>query len=171
LDSGSETELRIQVKELPLVDAYLSKIIKDKISCFTTMEVLDSIYPQFFFTANCLGRQPATPQFFQPLALQTLALVAAAIHCALSENATGKTVTVMCSQDEYRGKFHPSMVMNCITAEPTALINNTWWGCFIAPLRFSSAIIGAPQSPSALLRYHRHFSIPISASLSGFAVG
>ena len=134
------------------------------------MEVLDLIYHQFFFTANSLGRQPTTSQFFQPLAPQTLALVAAAIHCALSEYATGKKVTVMFSQDEYRGKFCPSTVMNCITAEATALINYTWWGCFIPPLWFSSAIIGAPQSPSALLRYHRRSSIPIGAPQSGLAL-
>ena len=133
LDLGSETELRIQVKELLFDDAYLSKVIEDKKSWFTRMEVLDLIYHQFFFTANSLGRQPTTSQFFQPLAPQTLALVAAAIHCALSEYATGKKVTVMFSQDEYRGKFCPSTVMNCITAEATALINYTWWGCFIPP--------------------------------------
>ena len=149
LDLGSETELRIQVKELLFDDAYLSKVIEDKKSWFTRMEVLDLIYHQFFFTANSLGRQPTTSQFFQPLAPQTLALVAAAIHCALSEYATGKKVTVMFSQDEYRGKFCPSTVMNCITAEATALINYTWWGCFI------------PPPTMVLLRYNRRSSIPI----------
>jgi hypothetical protein len=134
------------------------------------MEVFDIIYHQFFFTANSLGRQPTTSQFCRPLAPQMLALVPAAIHCALSEYATGKMITVMFSQDEYRGKFCPSTVMNCITAEATALINYTWWGCFIPPLWFSSAIIGAPQSPSALLRYHRRSSIPIGASQSGLAL-
>jgi len=48
--------------------------------------------------------------------------VAAAFHCAPSEYATGKKVTVMFSQDEYRGKFFPSMVIDCITAEAIALI-------------------------------------------------
>jgi hypothetical protein len=66
-------------------DAYLSKVIDDKKSWFTRKEVLDLIYHQFFFTANNLGRQPTTSQFFQPLMPQTLALVATAIHCALSE--------------------------------------------------------------------------------------
>jgi hypothetical protein len=133
LDLGSETELRIQVKELLFDDPYLSKVIEDKKSWFTRMEVLDLIYHQFFCTANTFGRQPTTTQFFQPLAPQTLALVAAAINSALSEYATGKKVTVMFSQDEYRGKFCPSTVMNCITAETTALINYAWWGCFIPP--------------------------------------
>jgi len=133
LDLGSETELRIQVNELLFDDAYHSKVINDKKSWFTRMEVLDLIYHQFFFTANSLGRQPTTSQFFQPLAPQTFDLVAAAIHCALSEYATGKKVTVMFSQDEYEGKFCPSMVIDCITAEAIALINYTWWGCFIPP--------------------------------------
>jgi len=132
-----------------------------------TMEVLDLIYYQSFFTANSLGRQLTTSQFFQPLAPQMLALVAAAIHCALSEYAMGKKVTVMFSQDKYRGKFCPSPVMDCITAETTALINYTWWGYFIPPMvllcdnRRSSIPIGAPQSELALQyfiqRSLRHF--------------
>jgi hypothetical protein len=163
LDLGSETELQIQVKELLFDDVYLSKVIDNKKAWFTQMEVLDLIYHQFFLTTNSLGQQPTTSQFFQPLTPQTLALVATAIHYALSEYATGKMVTVMFSQDEYRGKFCPSTVMDCISAEATALINYTWWGCFIPSPWFSSAIIGAPQSPSALLRYHRRSSIPIGA--------
>jgi hypothetical protein len=133
LDLGSETELRIQVMELLFDDAYLSKVIDDKKSWFMWMEVLDLIYHQFFFTTNSLGRQPTTLQFFKPLTPQTLPLMAAAIHCALSEDAAGKKVTVMFSQDEYRGKFCHFPVMDCITAEATALINYTWWGCFIPP--------------------------------------
>jgi hypothetical protein len=86
------------------------------------MEGLDFRYHQFLFTANSLGRQLTTSQFFQPLTPQTLVLVAAAIHCVLSEYATGKKVTVMFSQDEYRGKFCPSTVTNCISAEAIALI-------------------------------------------------
>jgi len=49
------------------------------------MEVLDLIHHQLSFTAHSLGHQPTTSQYFQPLALHTLALAAAAIHCALSE--------------------------------------------------------------------------------------
>jgi len=97
----SGTKLQIQIKELLFDDAYLSKVIEDKKSLFTRMEVLDLIYHQFFFTANSLRRQPTTSQYFQPLAPQTLTLAAAAIHCALSEYATGKKATVMFSQDEY----------------------------------------------------------------------
>jgi len=92
---GSETELRIKVKELLFDDAYLPTVVDDKKSWFTRMEVLDLIYHQFFFTANRLGRQPTTSQYFQPLAPQTLALAAAAIHCALSEYASRKKATVM----------------------------------------------------------------------------
>jgi len=139
--------------------------------------VLDIIYHQFFFTANSLGRQPTTSQFFQPLAPQTLALVATAIHCALSEYATGKKITVMFSQDEYQGKFCPSTVMNCITAEATALINYPWWGCFIPPPmvilhsnRHSLIPIGAPPQLMALLDPHRHSSAIIGAAQSASAL-
>jgi len=153
LDLGSETELRIQIKTLLFDDAYLSKDINDKKSWFTRMEVLDLINHQFFFTANSLGRQPTTSQFFQPLTPQTLALVAAAIHCALSEYATGKKVTVMFSQDEYQGIFCPSTVIDCITVEAIARIKFKLH--IVGPLHTppqwcSSAIIGAPQSPSPL---------------------
>jgi len=112
LDLVSETELRIKVKELLFDDAYLLKVIDDKKAWSMQMEVLDLIYHQFFFTANSLGRQPTTSQFFQPLTLQRLALVAAAIHCALSQYGTAKKVTVMFSQDEYQGKFCPSTVID-----------------------------------------------------------
>jgi len=98
------------------------------------MEVLDLINHQLIFTANSLGRQPTTSQFFQPLTPLTLVLVAAAIHCALSEYATGKKVTDMFSQDEYQGKFCPSTVIDCLTAETTALlINYTWWAASCPP--------------------------------------
>jgi len=112
LDLGSETELQLQVKELLFDDAYLSKVIDDKKAWFTQMEVLDLIYHQSCSAANSLGRQPTTLQFFQPLTPQTLALVAAAIHCVLYEYATGKKFTLMFSQDEYRGKFCPSTVID-----------------------------------------------------------
>jgi hypothetical protein len=55
LDLRSETELQIQVEELRFDDAYLSKVVEDKKSWFTRMEVLDLIYHQYFFTANNLG--------------------------------------------------------------------------------------------------------------------
>ena len=112
LDVGSGTELRIKVKELLFDDAYLSKVVADKKSWFTRMEVLDLIYHQFFFTANSLGRQPTTSQHFQLRAPQTLALAAAAIHCVLSEYTSGKKATDMFSEDEYRGTFGASPVIN-----------------------------------------------------------
>jgi hypothetical protein len=55
LDLGSQTELGIQIEELLFDAVYLSKVIDDKKSWFTRMEVLDLIYRQFFFTANSLG--------------------------------------------------------------------------------------------------------------------
>jgi len=153
LDLRSDTELRIQLKELLFDDAYLSKVVDDKKSWFTRMSVLDLIYHRFFVRANSLGCQPTTSQYFQPLAPQTLALVAAAIHCALSEYAGGKEATVMFSQDEYRGTFCPSPMIN-FTPEATALINHTLVGRFKPPptsMWRNSTRIGAPQSPSALL--------------------
>ena len=132
-DLESQTELRIEVEELQCDDDYLSKAIDDNKSWFTWMEVPDLIYHQFFFTANSLGQQLTILQFFQPLTPQTLALVAAASHCALSEHATGKKVTVVFTQDEYRSKFYQASVLDYITAEATALINYTWWDCFIPP--------------------------------------
>jgi len=68
-----------------LDNAYLSKVVEDKKSYFTQIEVLDLIYHQFFFTANSLRYQPTIFQFFQPLAEWTLVLAAAAIHRMLSE--------------------------------------------------------------------------------------
>jgi F0F1-type ATP synthase membrane subunit c/vacuolar-type H+-ATPase subunit K len=115
------------------------------------MEVLHLIYQQFFFSANSLGRQPTPSQFFQPPSRQMILLVAAAIHCALSGQATGEKVTGMFSQDEYQGKFYPPMVINCITAEAIALINCAWWGCFILPTQGAHPVyqalrnhVGAP---------------------------
>jgi hypothetical protein len=108
LDLRLEAELQFKVNHLLFDDAYLSKGVEDKKSWFASMEVLDLIYHQFFFTANSLGHQPTTSQYFQPLTPQTLLLVATAIHCALSAYATGKKATVMFSQDEYRCTFvHP----------------------------------------------------------------
>ena len=118
LDVGFDTEPRFKVKELLFDDAYLSKVIDDKKSWFTRMEVLDLIYHKFFFTANSLGHQPTTSQYFQPCVPQTLVLAATAIHCVLSEYTSGKKATVIFSQDEYRGTFGPSPVIN-FTLEAT----------------------------------------------------
>ena len=123
---GSETELRIKVKELLFDNAYVSNVVDDKKSSFTRMEVLDPIYHQFVFTANSLGRQPTTFQYFQPVAPQTLALAAAAIHCALSEYAGGKKATGMFSQDEYRGTSGPSPVISFTLEATTPSITYQW---------------------------------------------
>jgi len=112
------TELRMKLKLLLFDDVYLSNVVDDKNSWFTGMEVLDIMNDQCFFTANSVGPQPTTSQYFQLLAPQTLALAAAAINCALSEYASGKKATVMFSQDEYRGAFGPSPVIN-FTLEAT----------------------------------------------------
>ena len=170
LDLRCQTELRIQVKELQSDDAYLSKVIDDKKSWFTRMEVRDLIYYQLFIMANSLGRQPTTSQYFQPLAPQTSALVAAAIHCALSGYAGGNKATVRVSQYEYRGTVCPSPMIN-FTAKATALINHTLVGRLEPPPpshhhapplcqdRRSSIPVGAPQ-PRFTLFYILLQSIP-----------
>ena len=152
LDLRSETELQIQVKKHQFDNAVLSKVIDDKKLWFTWMDMLASIHIQFFFNANSLVRQLITSHFCRSLALQALALVTAAIHCARSGYATGKKVMAMFSQDEFRGKICFSTLIDCITAEATALINYTWWAdSYPLPQWCSLVIIGAPQSPSALL--------------------
>ena len=149
MDLRFETELRIQVEELLFDDAYLSKVVDDKKSWFIGMEVLDPIYHQFVFTANGLGRQPTTSQYFQLLTPQTLALAAAAIHCALSEYASGKKATGMFSQDEYRGTFCPSPMIN-FPPKATALINHT--------------LVGRLIPRAVQLRKERRSSIPVGAT-------
>jgi len=125
----SETQLRIQVKELLFSDAYLCKVVDDKILWFMGIQIVNPIYHQLFFVGNSSGCQATTCQYVQPLALQTLALAAADMHCALSEFASGKMATVMISQDKYQGTFCPSPVAN-FTPEATALINHTLVGHF-----------------------------------------
>jgi hypothetical protein len=69
-----------------------------------------------------------------------LALVGAAIHSVLSEYATGMKVTFIISEDKYQGKNCLSTVASFITAEATALINNTWW---------AASYVGGPAPPGA----------------------
>jgi len=64
VDLGSKNQLRIPVWKLLFDDAHLSNVTNDKKSWFTQMEVLDLIYQMFFFTANNLGQQLTTSQFF-----------------------------------------------------------------------------------------------------------
>jgi len=96
------------------------------------MEVLDLIYHLFFFTTNSLECQHTTLQYFQPLALQTLALAAEATLYALSEYNSGKKATVMFSQDEYQGTFCTFPERN-FSPEATALTTNTLVGRLICP--------------------------------------
>ena len=105
-----------------------------------------------------MGRHPTTYHYFQPFTLQTLAITATAVHCALSEYGTEKKATLMLSQDEYRGTACPSPVIN-VTLEATTLINHTLVGHLIPPLRHNSARIGAPQSQLALFSLDRLSSI------------
>jgi len=130
------------------------------------MEVLDWNYHQFFLTTNSLGRQQTTSQFIQPLTPQMIALVAAPIHAVLSESATGRKLTVMCSQDKYWGKFSLSTVIDCISAEPTELINYRLWVASYPPPQWCfcarSATIGTPQSLLPLLSLDFGIKIVVS---------
>ena len=153
---GSETELRVKVQELLVDDAYLSKVVDDKKSWFTRMQVLDPIYQQFFLTANSLGCQLTTSQYFQPLAPQTLALAATAIHCALSKYTSGKSATLMISQDEYRGIFGPSPVIN-FTLEAT-----------IQSITHQRPSTPPPPPPEEQLHYNSCSSILVGAAQPRF---
>jgi len=169
-DLRSETEIQIQVKELHFDDAYLSKVVDDRKSWFMWMDVLDLIYHQFSFTANSLGHQPMTSQYFQPLTPQTLALAAAALHCVLSEYAGAKKGTVTFSQDEFRGTFCPSPVIN-FTPEATALIHNTTVGRLIPTAVQNcedrrSSIPGRTPRPRLTLFYFIPHLIPTGAPRS-----
>ena len=115
------------------------------------MEVLDLIYHQFLLIANSLGHLPTTSQYFQPVAPQTVAQAAAAIHCALSEYSTGKKAIGMFSQDEYQGIFGPSPVINFTLEAYTQSITHQRPVHNSAPLRCIRSGIGAPQFLSELL--------------------
>jgi len=143
--------------ELLFNDASRLKIIDDEKSLYTRMDVLDLIYHQFLLTANTLGRQLTTSQFIQPLSPQTLAHVAAAIHCELSEYATGKKVTVMFLK---------------VNIEVNSAL--PWWYIELLqkPLHSSITHGGAASYPPpppqvVLLRYNRHSSIPVRCPQSG----
>jgi hypothetical protein len=115
---GYGTELLIEVMELQVDDAYHSKVVDEKKSWFTSMEVLNFIYHQFLFTTNSLGCQPTISQYFQPPTPQTVALAATAIHCLLSEYASGKKAKILIPHDEYQAAFDSSLLIN-FTLEAT----------------------------------------------------
>jgi len=112
------------------------------------MEVLDLIYHQFFFTANSLECQPSISQFFQPLALQPLVLVATAIHFAQSEYASGNVDKVMFCPNDYWSTFCTSPLITF------ALGNYCTHQSYICgplhtpcPMWHNSARIGSPDFP------------------------
>jgi hypothetical protein len=98
---SSEIGERIQHYELLVDIASLLKVVDKKITWFTRLDVLILIYHYFFFTTNSLAHQPTTSQYLQPLALQSLVLIAPPIHCLLSEYASGMKASVKFSQDVY----------------------------------------------------------------------
>jgi len=134
LDSVSGTAYTIQLKKLQLVNIDLLNIMDDNKLWFTHIDVLDVIYHQFFFTANILEWQSTTSQFFQPLAPQTVACVAVAIHSMLSQYATGKQDMVRISHDMNQVQFSHSTVIDFTAAEVTVLSNDTLVGCLIPPI-------------------------------------
>lgn len=91
----------MQATELQFDDAQLPTVLEDKKSRFSEMEIIDSIYHQFLLTADWLGHQPTTSHVIESLALISLALAAAGIHCALSDSASGKKGLVIFSQHGY----------------------------------------------------------------------
>ena len=110
--------------------------------------MLDLIYNQILFNVNSLGWQLTTSQFFQPLTPLTSALVAAAIHCALSEYATGKKVTDMFLKMNIEVNFDLPWWLIALLQKSLHLFNSnyTWWGYFLPP-------------PMVLLRYNWRSSI------------
>jgi len=135
------------------------------VSWFTQIEVIDLTFHHFLFTAKGFWCQPTASQYFQPLIPQTLALAANAIHCAVSDYASGIMAKVIFSQDEYQGTFCPSLVLN-LTPEASALINHTLVGRITPPhVPLNSAGIGVPVSPSALLSLDSCFTISFCSQL------
>lgn len=114
------------------------------------MEFVHCIYHQFFFTANGSGSQPTTSQFFQPLALQTVALAPTPIHCMLSICPSGINSMMMFSQDIYQGKFHPTLVIY-VNLEPTALNYSQYWATTLYLLPSKTTLgYALPKSLSTL---------------------
>jgi hypothetical protein len=99
-----------------------------------------------------------TSQYFQPLALQTSALVAIAVPSVVFVYTTGKKATDKVSHDEYCGKLCPSSVMN-VTPEATALIN------YIVVVWFKPPLPPIPPSQHVVqLRCDWYSLIPIGAT-------
>ena len=79
-------------------------------------------------------------------------LADAAIHCALSEYASGMKVTVMFGQNEYQGPSGTSPVINfTLEATTQSVTYQRPHHTPPPPLRTHSTRIGAPQSLSELL--------------------
>jgi hypothetical protein len=83
----SESQFQIQDKQHQVDNSYLNKIVKDQQSWFQQIEVIDSVYHQFFFLANIMGCQSMTSLYFPPVTLQTLIVAAAAVHGTTSDYA------------------------------------------------------------------------------------
>ena len=138
-----DSELHILVKELLFDFSFLSQVVEDNESRFARMDIHDLICYQLFFSANGLGHQPTTLQFFQLVAPQTLPLAATTRNCVLSEYSIWKMASDKCSQDEYWGKCYSTPVLN-FTLEGTHHIIPALGGQFVLSDKYSSPRIGTP---------------------------
>jgi len=100
MDLSTETNIRIPIMKLLIVDACASHIVDDKTYLFPRMAVFDLMYNEFILTTNGFEHQPTTYHYFQLLTPQTLVLAAGAIQYALFAHVSGKMPSVMFSQDE-----------------------------------------------------------------------
>ena len=150
LDLRSDTVPRIQVKELLLDDAYLTKVVEEKKSWFTRMEVLDLIYHQYLFTANSLGCQPTASQYLQRLTPQTIALATA---------ATDFCAVWICGWKEGHSNVFSRWILRYVLPIPSdqcysgshCTHQSHIHGPLDSTLQCNSARIGAPQFPPELL--------------------
>jgi len=134
-------------------------------SWFTYIGVLNSFYHQWLLTTNCLGCQPTTVCLTQLHGWHMAVLVAAAIRCRLSDCAIGKKFMVMISEDVYHGMLYPSIMIDSITPDATALIYYTL-GAKSLPLVlichnwYTSIALGTPQHELAIEYWFPHYRPP-----------
>jgi hypothetical protein len=106
LDIHSQKDLEYQIAHLLDEDSYMMNIIGDKKAWFTRFDILDLIYHIFFFTVNTSGQVPHTAKYFDLVSPWTLAIAAAAIHCALSDYEHGTKVITNITQDDYQSNYY-----------------------------------------------------------------
>jgi len=130
---GFKTNGQIQIIELLIDDAYLSKFVQDMNWWFTRLEILDLIYNLFCTSTNILGYYSTSSQFCRYLALQTSAWSTAILHCILHKHTIGKKAMVMFSQHKYWGTFCLGLLIT-LTSAATAPIIATLLVGHVTPL-------------------------------------